>query len=438
MHSKVLSSLLGQRIQPAHKFPQIRLKANEQLLGSRHHSCSLPLTLFHDASVEFCCHELQQGQIVEVRRDDNKLEALGFFEPQLLRVEIFDFVGNSMSLLPTVSEDFFISRVDAAWERRRRLLHQSENNAYRVLNGTVDGVPSLYMDAFSESFVRLVATSAGAERLVPAVTEYLRRRGTEEVLLDTPTVGRSQRLSLAQQTLPMSRMYVESGVRHLWLKDSIRLDTEANRLLLNPAHRRARRMIRDLAKDKRVMCVYDRSGSAAMNATMTAKYVTVVEECQSALKWVQANLVANHSAAVFKSCHTVHSTLEGLELREQYDIVYLEHHHKYLATARQWNKAIVDLTTKKIIGAGTIVIMAQESAPLGIRDLLVRRSSGGCDAERPASRKEIAQTLRDAADTCKMRVRFLRAFSTSCDYPQLPEEDSVCFSLAYLMEGPAI
>lgn len=97
----------------------------------------------------------------------------------------------------------------------------------------------------------------------------------------------------------------------------------------------------------------------------------------------------------------------------------------------------MQLTRKGVLGVGTIVVVAQEAAPLGITDLLRRR----CEEEgkpTPAIRKEVAQAARDAAEECALRVRFLRAFSPSVDFPLLPEGDSVSFSLAYLFEGPVI
>lgn len=437
MHAKLFAPLMGSRIQPGAKFPQLRLKSSEHRRITHHRHCDIPLSVFHEESVAFAARELAAGRVVEVRRDDNRLVALAFFEPQLQRVDVFDLTPKEVTMLPTISEDFFVARMHNAWERRRKLLHQSQNNTFRVVNGSSDGLPALYIDSFSDSFARVIATSAGAERLLPATAEFLRRRGAEQILLDSPTLGSGVRLNTIKPTKASKAIYVEGGIRHLWPEQPTTLPTLENRLLINTAHRRARRMIRDLGKGKRVLCVNDRSGSAAMNAVMTAKQVTVVEGDAAVLDWVRENLVVNHTQSVFKNCNTVHSTLAELDLGRQYDVVFLEYHPDTLATPDQWRNTLVGLTRKGIIGVGTIVVMAQEAAPLGISDL-VRRRVEEMGKPVPALRKEVAQAVRDAAEECALRVRFLRAFSPSVDFPLLPEGDSVSFSLTYFFEGPVI
>lgn len=437
MHAKVLAPLLGYRIQPATKFPQMRLKGREHRRITHHRQCLVPMGMFQDDSVRFATRELTPGRIVEVRREDNRLIALGFFEPQLNRVDVFDLTPKEVTMLPTISEDFFSARMHDAWEQRRKLLYQSQNNTFRILNGYADGIPALYVDMFSESFARVIATTAGSERLLPAVADFLRRRGAEEILLDSPTLGPDSRLTVARPTKVSKNIYVEGGIRHLWPPETVKLPTIDNRPLVNTAHRRARRMIRDLGKGKRVLCVNDRGGSASMNAVMTAKQVTVVEADAATLDWTRENLILNHTQAVFKNCDTVHSSAADLGTSKQYDVVFLEHHPDTLSSPAQWTDTLVSLVRRKIIGAGTIVVMAQEAAPLGINDLLARRTSGQ-GKPVPATRKELAQALRDCADACSMRVRFLRAFSASVDYPLQPEDDSLTFSLTYLFEGPVI
>lgn len=434
MYAKVFTPLLGHRVQPGQKFAQLKLLPKEHRRLTHHLQCLLPLSVFDSACVDFARRELDPGRVVEVRQANDRLIGLGFYEPQLQRVDVFDLIGRNVTSLPTVSEDFFVARVHAAWERRRRRLHQSQNNTYRIVNGHVDGLPSLYVDMFSDSFVRVIATSAGAERLVPAVAEFLRRSGTEEILLDTPTLGDQERLTLVSPTMPMSRVYVENGIRHMWLREKMRVPTVGNRYLINCANRRARRMLRDLGRGKRVLCVNDRSGSAAMNAVMTAKHVTVVDPDEDVLDWVRENLVANHSSSVFQNCETVRSSLDQLEVSRQQDVVYLEHHYETLATREQWGAALVSLIRKGVMGTGTIVVMSQEAAPLGIPDLLPRHPQSAPSV----SRIKLAEALRDAAEECRLRVRFLRAFSPSVDYPLFPEETSVCFSQTYLIEGPLI
>jgi hypothetical protein len=444
MHHKLIAPLLGNRLQAAQKFPQLRLRPRQHHRITRHLQCDVPLSLFHPNSLDFAKRELEAGRIVEIRRDDQRLVALGFYEPQLNRVDVFDATPNSVTTFPTISEDFFMARVHEAWERRRRILPQTQNNTYRIVNGYADSLPALFVDIFSECFVRVVATSWGAERLLPPLLDFLRRSGAEDVLLDTPTLGDSNRVSLISATIPLPQMYVEGGVSHLWLKQGVRLSSTENLLLLNPAHRRTRRMMRDLGKGKRVLTVYDRCGSASMNAVMTAKHVTVVHREESTLEWARANLICNHSNTVFKTCETVCCDPAELHVRHQQDVVYIECEPKYLSSGKQWATLVKALARNKVIGVGTMLIVAQEEAPLGIRDLLPRRTalfagdSVKAEANPPIHRRPLAELLRNSLEEEHLRLKFLRAFSVACDHPRIPESESASFSQVFLIEGPAL
>lgn len=444
MHHKLIAPLLGNRLQAAQKFPQLRLRPQEHHLITRHLQCNIPLAHFHPNSVDFARRELEAGRVVEIRRDDQRLVALGFYEPHLSRVDVFDATLNSVATLPTISEDFFMARVHEAWERRRRILPQTQNNTYRIVNGYADSLPSLFVDIFSECFVRIVATSYGAERLLPPLLDFLRRSGAEDVLLDTPTLGDTNRVSLITSTIPLPQMYVEGGVSHLWLKQDVQLSSTENLLLINPAHRRTRRMMRDLSKGKRVLTIYDRCGSASMNAVMTAKHVTVVQREEDSLDWARANLICNHSNTVFKTCETVCCNPSELRVRHQQDVVYIECHPKFLSTGEQWATLIKDLARNKVIGVGTMLIVAQEEAPLGVRDLLPRRHAlfdgdvEKAEANLPIHRRRLAEQLRNSLENVHLRLKFLRAFSVACDHPRIPESESTSFSQVYLVEGPAL
>ncbi|AIO00450.1 hypothetical protein LPMP_302270 [Leishmania panamensis] len=444
MHAKVLAPLAGSRIQAAHKFPQLRLQPTQHRLMTRRRQCNLPLRLFHPSSVDFAKRELEAGRIVEVRRDDSLLVALGFYEPHLQRVDVFDMTPSLASILPTINEDSFMARVYEAWERRRRIIPQTQSNTYRIINGYADSLPSLFVDVFSECFVRVVATSFGAERLVPPLLDFLSRRGAEEVLLDTPTLGDAARVSVITPTIPLPQMYVESGVSHLWLKPEMRMSSTDNIFLINPAHRRIRCMMRDVGRGKRVLTIYDRSGSAAMHAVMTAKHVTVAHREEASLQWARANLICNHSASAFKTCETVCCDPAELRVRHQQDVVYIECHPKFLSTSNQWVELVRSLANNKVIGVGTVLIVAQEEAPLGVHDLLPRRKAFydgdeiKADQDLPMTRRPLADVLRNALEQCHLRLKFLRAFSVSWDYPLLPEAESASFSQVYLVEGPAL
>ncbi|EKF37814.1 hypothetical protein MOQ_001983 [Trypanosoma cruzi marinkellei] len=438
MWSKVFSPLLTNRLAPAQKFPQLKLRPLQHRLLTRERQCIISLASFDANSVEFARREIAPGSIVEVRDSErHHLLALGFYEPALLRVDVFHLTPKLISDLPIIGEEFFLNRMREAWRKRQRVFgHMAangDNNTYRVVNGTADGIPSLYVDLYSSSFARIVATSFGAERIVPSVAELLRCYGTEQLLLDTPYLKDREKLTLVHPTIPLSAVYIENGTRHLWIPPAETPATRSNRWLLNTAHRRARFVLREVCRGKRVLTLNDRSGSAALNALMTAKSVVIAEADAALLDRIRENLVANHATAVFNVCETVPCTnIEDLEVRRQ-DVVYLEHHPDTLSSEEQWRTTLAALLRRRICGEGTLLFVAQEAAPLGIPDLLQQHASNEYSA--PAWQEKVATALRLAASEHNLNLRQLRGFGPSVDYPVLPMAESTCFSQIFLLES---
>ncbi|CCW68097.1 unnamed protein product [Phytomonas sp. Hart1] len=450
MYTKLLSPLLGNRIQPAQKFPQIRLKAKEHYQLTQRRRGFLSLSDFQDDNVDFIQHEYQPGQILEVRREDQKLLALGAFEPQLGRVDLFHTASQTPSaMLPVISEDFFTARLRDLRERRHQDLQQCRfTNTYRMVNGAVDGFPGLFIDQFSDSFLRVIATSALAERLLPAVSEFLLEHRAEELLLDSPTLGDRARLSFTRPTLTLPNIYVEGGVQLPWPPSKAnRQPTLENRLLINPAHRRARHLLREISAGKRVLCFNDRSGAAALNAVMTAKQVVVVGADHAALEWTRSALLFNHGAPIFEQCELIqlqalkellHSTFSlGMPPPE---VVFVEHDSNSLATAQQWREFLIGMMSKGLLCVGTILITAQEGHPLGVADLSARREQR-FQQESPDSTVsfgDMSPLIMSAAEACKLQARVLRTFSSSWDFPTFPVDDPSCFSHVCLIEEPSV
>ncbi|RHW71877.1 hypothetical protein DPX39_060040100 [Trypanosoma brucei equiperdum] len=436
MWSKVFTPLLTHRLTPAEKFPQLQLRVGQQRRVTCGRQLSIPLSSFDSHSLDFARREIEPGSVVELRdADHRKLLALAFYEPALLRVDIFHHTPKVVTDLPRISEDFFVNRVKEAWGRRQsvfRHVRTGSTNAYRVVNGYADGVPSLYVDLFSSSFARVVATSAGAERIVPAVTELLRQHGVEEVLLDTPHLKDHEKLTLITPTITLPETYMENGASNMWLPRDEYPTTSSNRWLINTAHRRIRAVLRDLCHGKRVLCVNDRGGAAALQAVMTAKSVVFAESDESLLNRVRENLVANHASAVFNTCETTNSPIEELSMRQQ-DVVFLEHRFDTLSSPEQWQNLLKVMLFRGVCGKGSIVVVAQEVALLGMHDYVA--SGGGVAASVVrATRSEMFNVFNRVTAEHGLRARLLRFFGPSIDYPTLPAVEAGSYSYAFLLE----
>jgi 23S rRNA G2069 N7-methylase RlmK/C1962 C5-methylase RlmI len=158
------------------KFPQLFIIPEcEQPLRLR--ARELRKSAFEVASYNFALKDLKPGDIVEIRGPNKKLLAHGFFEPRLDQVHVFDYFSPLYAAqLPLVDEAFWQNRFLRALNLRKRFPQvygeSSGNAAYRLLNGTGDGVPGLYIDVFGQ-WATVRAESHGAKSLLPVARRFL-------------------------------------------------------------------------------------------------------------------------------------------------------------------------------------------------------------------------------------------------------------------------
>eukprot|EP00796_Vickermania_ingenoplastis_P005971 gene5971-4280_t len=394
MLSKVLSGMMHQRLQPAMKFPQLRLhaKAQKQILTGR--PFVVRFDAFDKSNLDFISKEVDAGQVVELRQSNGKLTGLGFFEPVYREVQIFDWTPASMASLPTIDESFFVGRLQDALERRVRSLPKYIN-CFRVVHGAEDGFPSLEVDQFSQRLYTISAHSYGANRLIPPVAEFLRRQGAEALIVESPTL-KMQRIRIINPSIPLSSPCVENGVSF-----SCPLDQQSPSALICCAHRRSRFLLREISSGKRVLTINDRHGMGALNAVMSASKVTIASSDSELLAFARENLIFNHGKPIFEKCETFEGPVTELLTEIPYDVVFMEHHSSLLFSAPQWRDTLSALVRRGSITAGTVIIACHKSSP----------ETGFKTAE-----KMFSIFFQENNLSC----RLVRSFGASIDYPKTP------------------
>lgn len=395
MNSKVFSRLMQQRIQPSNKFPQLRLSARADAAVHARRPFRVGFDLFDSTSLDFISREVGGGRIVEVRESNKDLLALGFFEPVAHAVDIFEWSPRVIQSLPTIDEEFFIGRVEAAVARRLQSLPPN-TNTFRAVHGAEDGLPCLFIDQYSDRFYSIKADSYGSNRLLPPVAEFLRRRGAEEFVVESPTI-KKQRITVSRPTIELPCRCLENGVTLEWVCGAPITDP-----LMCCAYRRSRVLLREISKGKRVLCVHDIGGMAALNAVMSASKVALASDDETLLGSARRNLLYNHGEDVFKICETVEASplLSGISsFKFPFDIVFLEHHPVHLSSARQWRELLHCLIQNKMIVSGTVVASCHESSPetgfSGIKSL-----------------------FNDVFKKNELQCQLVRSFGSSIDYPK--------------------
>lgn len=409
MYAKVLAHLLPQRLLPAKKFPQLRLRVQSEKLLSRR-PFELSFDVFDKISLNFISREVDDGNVIEIRRSNLNFCGLGFFEPSLGEVQVFQWFPPAGSHL-LVDEQLFIGRLEDAIAKREKVI-PNFCNTFRLLHGAEDGIPSMFIDQFSERFYTIDVKSFGADRLLPPVVEFLRRRGAEEVIIQSPSIPR-QCVTLAAPSLPLPSCGVENGISFSWLAH--RGNCPPSSEIICPAYRRSRLVLREMSSSKRVLCIHDRQGLAALNAILSATKVVLASEDKSLLDVARANILMNHGAPVFQKCETSETSVKDFISSTSFDIVLLEHHETLLSSSEQWKDIISHLIRHCIIKFGSILITCHQSS----------KDTGFLGVQRLVQ------------EVCKeqgIKSSVLRSFAESVDFPKTASRYLTHFSHIFLVE----
>lgn len=403
MHAKVLAHLLPQRLLPSKKFPQLRLRVQSDNLLSRR-PFELPFSVFDKASLGFISREVDDGNVVEIRKSNQRFVGVGFFEPSLEEVQVFQwFLPSGSHLL--VDERLFVGRLEDAILRREKVM-PNFCNTFRLLHGAEDGIPSMYIDQFSERFYAVNATSFGADRLLPPVVEFLRRRGAEEVLIHSLSIPR-QCVALAVPTMSMPSRGLENGISFSWMAH--RGNSPPTSELICTAFRRARLALREFSSSKRVLCIHDRQGMGALNAVLSANKVVLASEDNALVGAARRNILMNHGDPVFHRCEIAESSVKDLSVATPFDVVFLEHHEAFLCSAEQWERTISDLISHQLVKAGSTLITCHQSSRdtgfLGVQRLF----HGVC--KDYGLKSSVVRSFAESVDYPKTVSRYLRHFS---------------------------
>lgn len=409
MYTKALSSILPQRIRAAKKFPQLRLSTKAEKKVLHHKPFEVKLSFFDFSNLEFIKDEVDEGHIVEVRKSNSSLVGLGFFEPSRNSVDMFEWSNNSVSApLTVVDEDFFIGRLEDAIEKREKGLPKL-NNTFRAVHGAEDGLPSLYVDQFSPRFYAIRATSYGANRLLPPLAEFLRQRGAEELMVESPTLH-PQKITLSAPTIHFPSHCLENGITFNWSSGGAPFSE-----LICCGYRQSRRFLRDVTKGKRVLCLHDQHGMAALNAALEAEKVVCVSEDTKLLQANRHNLLYNHGEPIFQRCETLECTIQELSFTVPFDVVFIEHHDTFLFSEVHWKETISSLRDQKLLHNGTVLITCHSSS----KDFGFNRAQ---------------QCVCSCFSSSDLRCKCIQSFSSSLDFPKTRSLYSPYFSHVFRIE----
>jgi len=224
------------------------------------------------------------GSIVVLETKNGKFLAQGFYSD---RSKIaFRLISRSKE---AIDQNFWKNCILHAFRYRQAVVEKT--NAYRLIYGESDGIPSLIVDRYAEHFV-VQTLSQGTERLLPVFTEILLElfRPASMILRNDLTVRELEGLPPEKKITfgeCPKKAQVFEGVIHylvdLWTgqKTGAYLDQRENRLL-------AARLLRGKVLDG--FCYH---GLFALHAAGGASQVVGIDSSQEAIDQAKENALLN-------------------------------------------------------------------------------------------------------------------------------------------------
>lgn len=185
----------------------------------------------------------------------------------------------------------------------REKFFREETNAYRLINGEGDNLPGLVVDRYNDILV-IQITTLGMEKLKPWLLERL--------------ISRLKPRSILERSLGPSRQEEGLNDYEAWIYGEANFTTEIienqARFIIDFTHaqktgfyldqREMRKLVRKIAKGRRVLDCFAYTGAFSVNALMGgAERVELVESSAYSLTVAQKNLEANGFKAEVYTLH---------------------------------------------------------------------------------------------------------------------------------------
>ncbi len=336
------------------------------------------------------------GDVVEVRALSGTFLGRAFYNPNS-QIALRILTQHD----ETIDADFFLRRVQEAWDYRKLL---SDTESCRAIYAESDFIPALIVDKFSDICVMQVL-SLGLERwkgeLVEIVREVMAPKGIYE-RNDVPVrrlEGLEQKTGLLYGQVPDRVEMKENGITFMvdvknGQKTGFFLDQKENRAALKP-----------FCPGARVLDCFCHNGSFALHAKKYgAKEVLGVDISEEALEVARENAAINGLDIAFEAHNCFDHLRELTDAKEQFDLVILD------PPAFTKTRAAVE-------GA------LRGYKEINLRGLKLTRPGGflvSCSCSQHVHSDMFIDMINKAARDSKRKVRMVELRTQAHDHPILP------------------
>lgn len=230
------------------------------------------------------------GDTVDILSASGQFLARGAYSPQSqIRARVWTFDQHE-----TIDADFFLRRIQQAWQLRQQLFDLNQTNGIRVVAAESDGLPGITIDLYADVLVCQLL-SAGAERQRKFIVQALKTLFPEHSIYERSDVDVRKKEGLEPKTgwLHLPRESGEVVIKERGL--NILVDVvQGHKTGFYLDQRDSRAAAGRYAKNKTVLNCFSYTGTFALSALAGgAAHVTNADLSELALTTAQRNAELN-------------------------------------------------------------------------------------------------------------------------------------------------
>ena len=132
----------------------------------------------YTGSIKHVDSDIQEGDIIEICREDNSLAGYGFyFNGEQIAAYIFDFTDKPKQ----IDYQYWKEKIFKAYEIRKKIVPE-ETNVYRLIHSEGDNIPGLTIDIYDKTAV-IEFRILGTEKLANTFFKILEELGFENIFV---------------------------------------------------------------------------------------------------------------------------------------------------------------------------------------------------------------------------------------------------------------
>ncbi|MEH0154266.1 class I SAM-dependent rRNA methyltransferase [Limibacter armeniacum] len=290
-------------------------KGKERAMNNRH-------PWIFSGAVAKMPHDVENGEIVEVRNQDGGLIGYGFYAPgNQIICRVFEYTRDEM---PVTDKAYWHNKIASAFAMRQKFVINEQTNCYRLIHAEGDFFPGLIADVYDKT-VAVQLLIKGTERIADFIVEGLEKLGFPYVYNKSKEVAhRLEDVSIKKGWISQKEGDVRIPVLENGVKFWVNVE-EGQKTGFFLDQRDARDLVGHYSKDAKVLNTFSYSGGFSMYALKEgAELVHSVDVSQKAVDLCDENVALNGFAPEKHEgfADDVFNFLKNMET--DYDVIILD------------------------------------------------------------------------------------------------------------------